>query len=135
MFLGFRHADFFSACGSMSGALMIDRITRGFGMDKVLGDTLKNRSYYENLSAMKEMERYGKDAKDSLAIIMDCGIDDFIIEMSRAAHQKMLALKIPHDYTERPGKHDWAYWSNAVQYQLLYFKNHFERMNRGIANR
>ncbi|MDQ3277765.1 MAG: esterase family protein, partial [Bacteroidota bacterium] len=37
---------------------------------------------------------------------------------------------IPHDYTERPGKHDWAYWASAVQYQLLYFRNYF---NRNVA--
>ena len=123
LFLGFRHADYFSACGSMSGALVIDYITKGYDMQQRLGDTITNRSYYKNLSIMKEMEKY---PKDSVAIIMDCGIDDFIIGMSRMAHQKMLDLKIPHDYIERPGKHDWDYWANAVQYQLLYFRNHFD---------
>ena len=74
---------------------------------------------------MKEMENYSKT--DSIAIIMDCGTDDFIIEMSREAHKKMLSLKIPHDYIERPGKHDWRYWANAVQYQLFFFRNYFDR--------
>ncbi len=124
LFLGFRHASFFGACGSMSGALVIDYITKGYDVEKRLGDTLINRQYYKDLSIMKEMENY---PKDSLAIIMDCGIDDYIIGMSRMAHQKMLALKIPHDYIERPGKHDWNYWANAVQYQLLYFRNHFDK--------
>jgi S-formylglutathione hydrolase FrmB len=124
LFLGFRHADFFSACGSMSGALVIDYITKGYDMQQRLGDTLTNRQYYKDLSIMKEMEKY---PKDSLAIIMDCGVDDFIIGMSRMAHQKMLDLKIPHDYIERPGKHDWDYWANAIQYQLLYFRNHFDQ--------
>lgn len=32
----------------------------------------------------------------------------------------MVRLKIPHEYIERPGKHDWAYWRNAVEYQLLF---------------
>jgi len=129
LFLGFRHADFFGACGSMSGALVIDVITKGYGVEKVLGDTVKNRHYYRELSVMNEMEHY-KSGKDSLAIIMDCGTEDFIIEMSRAAHQKMLSLKIPHDYTERPGKHSWEYWANAVQYQLLYFRNYFDRVKK-----
>jgi S-formylglutathione hydrolase FrmB len=133
LFLGFRHADFFGACGSMSGALLIDRITNGYGVEKILGDTIKNRHYYRELSIMNEMEHY-KPSKDSLAIIMDCGIEDFIVEMSRAVHQKMLSLKIPHDYTERPGKHAWEYWANAVQYQLLYFRNYFEKMQKGIRN-
>jgi len=124
LFLGFRHANFFGACGSMSGALVIEYITRGFQVEKRLGDTTNKKRYYE-YSIMKEMENYGK--ADSLAIIMDCGTEDFIIEMSREAHKKMLSLKIPHDYIERPGKHDWKYWANAVQYQLLFFRNYFDR--------
>ena len=124
LFLGFRHTDFFGACGSMSGALVIEMITRGFQLDKRLGDTSNKQRYYE-YSILKEMENYKKS--DSLAIIMDCGTEDFIIEMSRAAHQKMLKLKIPHDYIERPGGHDWRYWRTAIQYQLVFFRNYFNR--------
>jgi len=123
LFLGFRHADFFGGCGSMSGALAIDLITdKRYGIGKILGDTT-NRKYYRH-SIFNEMENY---PKDSLAIIIDCGIDDFIFQMSKMAHEKMLQLKIPHEYIERPGKHDWNYWANAVQYQLLYFRNYFDK--------
>lgn len=124
LFLGFRHADFFGACGSMSGALVIEVITRGFNVEKRLGDTA-NKQRYQEYSIMKEMENYKKS--DSLAIIIDCGTEDFVIEMSRAAHQKMLGLKIPHEYIERPGRHDWRYWANAVQYQMLFFRNYFDK--------
>lgn len=124
LFLGFRHSDFFGACGSMSGALVIEYITRGFQVERRLGDTANKQRYYA-YSIMKEMENYPKT--DSLAVIMDCGTEDFVIEMSRMAHQKMLKLKIPHDYIERPGRHDWAYWGNSVQYQLLFFRNFFNR--------
>lgn len=123
LFLGFRHADFFGACGSMSGALVIEYITRGYHVEKRLGDTT-NKERYREYSIMKQMEQY---PKDSLAIIMDCGTEDFVVEMNRMAHQKMLALKIPHTYIERPGKHDWNYWATAVQYQLLFFRNYFNR--------
>lgn len=124
LFLGFRHADYFGACGSMSGALVIEYITKGYNMQKLLGDTIANKRLYHDYSIMKEMETY---PKDSLAIIIDCGIEDNILKMSRMTHEKMLALKIPHDYTERPGKHNWNYWANAVQYQLLFFRNYFDK--------
>jgi len=129
LFLGFRHADFFGACGSMSGALLIEYITdKRYSIDKILGDTSNNKQRYFDYSIMKEMEQY---PKDSLSIIMDCGTEDFVIEMNRAAHKKMQSLKIPHDYTERPGKHDWNYWRNAIQYQLLYFRNYFDSKKAG----
>jgi S-formylglutathione hydrolase FrmB len=53
--------------------------------------------------------------------------------MSKAAHEKLIQLKIPHDYIERPGKHDWFYWANAVRYQLLFFKEHFKRKKRYLS--
>ena len=33
---------------------------------------------------------------------------------------------IPHDYIERPGNHNWEYWSNAIKYQLLFFNDYFK---------
>jgi S-formylglutathione hydrolase FrmB len=122
LFLGFRHASSFGACGSMSGALLIEYITSRYDVEKRLGDT-SNKQRYRDYSIINEMER---PSKDSLAIIIDCGTSDYIFEMSRQVHQKMLQLKIPHDYIERPGKHDWNYWANAVQYQLLFFRNYFD---------
>ena len=123
LFLGFRHADFFGACGSMSGALVIENITRGYQVERRLGDTA-NKNRYREYSIMQGMEKY---PKDSLAIIMDCGTEDFVISMSRRAHQKMLDLNIPHDYIERPGKHDWKYWATAVEFQMLFFRNYFDK--------
>jgi S-formylglutathione hydrolase FrmB len=124
MFIAFRHAETFSACGSMSGALAVNYIKRGYDIQKRLGDTILNKQYYEDWSVLKVIEEY---PKDSLAIIVDCGLQDFIYQMSKAAHEKLVQLKIPHDYIERPGKHDWPYWANAVRYQLVFFKEHFKR--------
>jgi enterochelin esterase-like enzyme len=39
----------------------------------------------------------------------------------------MMRLKIPHDYIERPGAHNWDYWRRAVRYQLLFFKEYFNK--------
>jgi S-formylglutathione hydrolase FrmB len=125
MFLAFRHADIFSACGSMSGALNVSIITNGYDISKRLGKADSTNTFYKDWSVLNIIET---KPSDSLAIIMDCGIQDFIYGMSKATHEKLVKLKIAHDYIERPGKHDWNYWANAVQYQLLYFKNLFNRV-------
>jgi len=64
---------------------------------------------------------------DSLTIIFDCGTDDFFYEVNKALHNKMLEMKIPHDYIERPGEHNWPYWKNSIEYQLVFFKNFFAK--------
>jgi S-formylglutathione hydrolase FrmB len=128
LFLGMKHADFFGACGSMSGALDVSQIKQGYSMNKILGDTGINRNYYNDWSVINLLDRF---PKDTLAIIIDCGNDDFILQMSRRTHEKMLKLKIAHDYIERPGKHDWPYWRTAVKYQLLFFKEYFSKAKQG----
>lgn len=124
LFISFRHAETFGATGSMSGALNVNQIRRGFNMEKLLGDTIKNLKYYEDWSVVNVIDQY---PNDSLAIIIDCGLSDFIYQMSKATHEKMVRLKIPHDYIERPGKHDWPYWANAIKYQLVFFEEYFKK--------
>jgi len=58
------------------------------------------------------------------AILLDCGVDDFLLDTNRQLHQRMLELKIEHDYIERPGAHTWSYWTNALEYHLLFFRKH-----------
>jgi len=41
----------------------------------------------------------------------------------------MLYYNIDHDYIERPGDHTWEYWDNALQYQILYFDNYFNKQH------
>ncbi|MDZ4796050.1 MAG: alpha/beta hydrolase family protein [Bacteroidota bacterium] len=124
LFLGFRHADKFGACGSMSGGVDLQPFTRNWQLIDKLGDTVNHRSNWKNYSVINLVET--KPA-NSLAIIIDCGTEDFFYTVNHTLHEKMVALKIPHDYIERPGKHDWAYWRNAIQYQLLFFSNYFKK--------
>lgn len=134
LFLAFRHADRFGACGSMSGGVDLNFSRNKFDIMKRIGDTIHFADNWKKYIVMNVIENYPKDLSagaDSLAIIFDCGNDDpLYAEANRKLHEKMLKLKIPHDYTERPGKHEWAYWKNSIQYHLLFFKNFFERNNK-----
>ena len=122
-FLGFRHQDIFSACGSMSGGVDLNTSKTKFEIVKRIGDTINHADNWKNYSVINVIEHY---PKDSLAIIFDCGTEDFFYPCNKALHEKMLQLKIKHDYIERPGQHDWKYWSNAVAYQLLFFRKYFD---------
>ena len=124
LFLGFRHADFFGACGSISGGVDLNYSRNKFDVMKRIGDTVFYAENWKKYSVINVVENY---PKDSLAIIFDCGIEDIFFNNNHTLHEKMVKLKIPHDYIERPGKHDWAYWRNSVGYQLLFFRNYFNK--------
>ncbi len=125
LLIALHHPGFFGACGSMSGLVDLNSSVNKYDLIKRLGDTATHADNWEKYSIINLVENY---PKDSLAMMIDCGTEDGFFSINHLLHEKMLQLKIPHDYVERPGKHDWAYWKNAVQYQLLFFRNYFERI-------
>lgn len=125
LFIAMRHPDFFGACGSMSGVVDLFASHDKFDIIKRIGDTSNNNSYWHDYSVINVIEKY--KSSDSLAFIIDCGIKDFTFIPNRKLHEKMLLLNIPHDYIERPGDHNWDYWSNSLQYQLLFFRRYFDK--------
>jgi S-formylglutathione hydrolase FrmB len=122
LYLGFRHAKTFGACGSMSGGVDLKSSIFKFDLSKRIGDTIHHAKNWDTYSVINIIE---KKPEDSLAIIFDCGINDFFSPDNKRLHEKMLKLKIAHDYIERPGNHSWPYWANAIQYQLLFFRTYF----------
>ncbi|MCD6100234.1 MAG: esterase family protein [Candidatus Marinimicrobia bacterium] len=117
-----KYPDRYSACGSMSGVMSLDRSTKKYGIAKLLGEYEHHQSNWKRNSCIHLIENLKGKNK---GIIIDCGIDDPFITGNREIHQKMLKLGIPHDYYERPGGHSWNYWTNALEYHLLFFYKRF----------
>ncbi|HCL05821.1 MAG TPA: XynC protein, partial [Chitinophagaceae bacterium] len=44
-------------------------------------------------------------SKGQLNLMIDCGVDDFFLTVNRKLHEKLVAMKIPHEYIEREGGH------------------------------
>lgn len=126
LYLSMRHQDVFGAAGSMSGGVDIRPFPLNWDLPKRLGDMAQYPKNWEENTVIQQLHLL---KNDNLAMIIDCGIDDFFIDVNRKLHDKMVYLNINHDYIERPGGHTGNYWSNALQYQVLYFDNFF-RGNR-----
>ena len=123
LFIAWRHADKFGACGSMSGVMELKESAHRFDIEKVLGDTLNHSDTWKNYSVLNVIE---KKPFMPLKVIIDCGVDDPFISGNRKVHQKMLQLKIAHIYNERPGTHGWQYWKNSIPFHLLFFSKYFK---------
>ncbi|RYY61101.1 MAG: esterase family protein [Chitinophagaceae bacterium] len=126
LFIAFRHAATFGAAGSMSGGLDLTGMKAKYDIYKRLGDTTTMSKNYADYSVINVIDR---QPTEPLAITFDCGTADGFYNMNLAVHQKMLRLKIKHDYAERPGGHDWKYWKNSLKYQLVFFSDYF---NNGL---
>jgi S-formylglutathione hydrolase FrmB len=119
--IAWKHPDFFGAAGSMSGVQDLSPWKNKYELTDVLGDTLHNEKFSKN-SVVNMVKQIPAPV---LAIIFDCGISDPFIETNRQLNSELLQLKIPHDYIERSGTHNWEYWSNSIGYQLMFFHNYF----------
>jgi len=125
LYLGIRHRDIFGAAGSMSGGVDFRPFPKNWDIAKHLGDPGPDGTNWTEYTVIKQVEKL--DSTSKMPLIIDCGVRDFFIDVNRNLHQVLLQRKVPHDYIERPGAHDWAYWSNAIQYQLLFFHRFFQQ--------
>jgi len=124
LFLALRHSDIFGAAGSMSGGVDLKESKNRFDISRRIGDTITHAKEWYDRSIINLIEKY---PHTRLKIIFDCGDKDIFIAGNRRLHQKMLELKIPHEYIERPGQHNWDYWISSIPYQLKYFRNFFNK--------
>jgi putative tributyrin esterase len=47
-------------------------------------------------------------------IYLDCGTEDFLVSLNQQFAALLREKKIPHEYRELPGDHNWAYWDQQV---------------------
>lgn len=125
LYLSAKHPDLFCAAGSMSGALdmtvMLNRDPSAQVvklMEPVFGDKNADPEMYAKYSVLGMLD---KIKTNKLPLIIDSGVDDFLIEPNRELHRRLVYNKVDHDYTERPGAHTWEYWEIALPYHVLFF--------------
>lgn len=116
--IALNHPSTFGAAGSISGGVDPRPFPKNWNLAGAFGDPVNNAAYWSSVAIINNVHRI---ADGGIDVAIDCGGDDFFAPGNRALHQRMLELKIPHDYTERPGGHSWDYWANAIKYQMLFF--------------
>jgi len=122
LYLAFRHQDVFGAAGSMSGGVDIRPFPNNWDMSKYLGTYAEQPERWEKNTVINMLNLL---TPKCLAIIIDCGTEDFFYKVNLNLHEQLLYRNIPHNYIASPGVHNWAYWTNAVQFQLMFMSNYF----------
>jgi len=127
LYLAARHPDLYAAAGSMSGALDLmsfnrklssaEALQRAKLWEPILGSEIANPERFAASSVLTLVDQlHGA----GLPLIIDCGVDDGLLEINREVHRRLLYNHTPHDYTERPGAHTWDYWQTALPYHVLF---------------
>lgn len=123
LFLALRHPNIFGAAGSTSGGVNLCHFPNSFDIAKRLG------SYTNHTERWKECSIYhlvDTITENYPQLVIDCGTDDMFYQDNCRLHEKLEQLHIPHEFTSRPGNHNWSYWSISLQNQMLFFHRFFE---------
>ena len=125
LWLGIRHPDTFGACGATSGGVDIRPFPDHWELKNVLGTYAENSHRWDEYTVINLLPQ----VRQGLAILFDCGTEDFFYPVNVRLHEEMLYRHIPHEFLSRPGKHNNAYWHRSIDYQLLFFSDFFQGKN------
>lgn len=126
LYLSTRHPGLFAAAGSMSGALdpnmtnwklppdRFEMLTKM--LDKIWGPMTPDTYLPYSIINMADQIR-----RNGLPLVINIGVDDFLLEPNRELHSRLVYNHTPHDYSEQPGGHTWEFWQNALPGHLLFF--------------
>ena len=124
LWLAFHHKDVFGAAGSTSGGVDIRPFAGNWGMNAQLGDIKKNKVRWDAFALINQIHLI---KNGELALIVDCGYQDFFYKVNLAFHEALLKHGIMHDFYVREGGHCHAYWNNSIDYQWIFFTKFFAR--------
>jgi S-formylglutathione hydrolase FrmB len=119
-----KHRELFAFAGSLSGAFDPTRRTDdqpGVGWE-ILRPSINavfgpRNSQTRTANDLHQIAR-GLSTSDIASIpylYFDCGLDDPFLQTNRELAEILLTKKIPHQYRQLPGGHDWAYWDRQVR--------------------
>lgn len=123
LYLAFRHQDLFAFAGSTSGGVDIRPFPNNWSIIKRLGNYHEQPQVWDAHTVM-ELTHLVQPGK--LKLFIDCGTEDFFFGVNNKLHEKLTYLNIPHHYLTLPGKHDWNYWTQSIDYQMAFFNQCFQ---------
>lgn len=118
---GLKYPEKFVLAGSFSGAVSAGQITEkqfpgaiGKTIDGIFGpEGSENRKANDLTTIIRSLTP--EKMKEIPFIYFDCGTEDFLFQSNREFVNLLVEKKVPHEYRQLPGVHDWKYWDKQVQ--------------------
>lgn len=117
---GLKYPEMFSLAGSFSGAIGAASITeKDFPgpISKSIAEIFglagsETRKANDVFGIIREAST--EKIKAFPFLYVDCGNQDFLIQNNREFATLLAEKKVPHEYRQLPGGHDWKYWDKQV---------------------
>lgn len=139
---GLKYPEIFSLSGSFSGALGAATWTeetlgsKGAAAESILSTYGKAESETRRQNDIFRMVRdsNSKNIPSLPFIYLDCGTEDFLFRNNRDFVALLIEKKIPHEFRQLPGGHNWKFWDSQIQEFLQLSEEFFEPKSKAAAN-
>ena len=124
-----RHPELFSSCYAMSAWLDYEdgHVKGNDGEKDKLYYVCKSVHDHSALDFIDNADEKTLEALRTVAWFIDCGDDDFLVELSFRLHMKMKAAKVKSELRIRNGVHNWEYWHGSLRLALPFASRNFEK--------
>lgn len=131
---GLKYPSLFAFAGSLSGALgaaswLPDEKLPAFARPSIArvygpagepdNETRKANDIFRLVRALAP-----EQVKGLPYLYLDCGTEDFLLGDNRNFSALLVEKKVPHEFRQLPGGHDWPYWDRQVQEVLKLAAQH-----------
>lgn len=120
---GFKYPQMFALVGSFSGALGAASLTeKEIGKTGTIAESINgvfgasdNANRAANDVFKMAREASSEQIKSFPFVYQDCGTEDFLYKNNRDFADLLQTKKIPHEFREAPGGHDWKFWNSQIK--------------------
>ena len=117
---GMKYPEMFTLVGSFSGALGAASFSEktagaiGKNIESLFGPMdSETRKANDIFRLVKEMPP--ERIRLMPFVYVDCGTEDFLFQNNRDFITLLLEKKVPHEFRQLPGGHNWIYWNAQVK--------------------
>lgn len=117
---GLKYPEMFAIAGSFSGALGAasfsekNASTAGRGIDAIMGpEGGEVRAANDVFKLVRDLTP--EKIKSLPFIYQSCGNEDFLIQNNRDFLALLVEKKVPHEYRQHPGIHNWVFWDDQIR--------------------
>ncbi len=120
---GLKYPELFSLAGSFSGALYASSYRSENDLPPgnirasliaIFGEAGSETQKANNVFAIVR-DAVPEKIKAIPFLYIDCGTEDFLFQNNRDFVSLLVEKKIPHEFRQLPGAHNWQYWDSQVQ--------------------
>ncbi len=138
---GLKYPELFTLVGSFSGAIGMVNVTEkqvsgaiGKSIDAIFGPA--NSDLRKANDPFDIIRRATPEKIKALPFLyLDCGTEDFLFQNNRDFVALLLEKKVPHEFRQLPGGHNWKYWDSQVEEFLELTQKHFRKRQVSSATK